>query len=162
MDINTFDIFILAMRVVLICLLYFFIFLVVRVITREFNMATRRARMGVREPSYAPPDMIAPSQLGPHLVITEIGNATTVRPGAIFELGPVVPIGRRPTNLIVLNDDFVSTEHALVALRDSQYWVSDAGSTNGTFLNGMPLNGPQPLKPGDVIGVGRVKLRLET
>jgi pSer/pThr/pTyr-binding forkhead associated (FHA) protein len=32
--------------------------------------------------------------------------------------------------------------------------IEDLGSTNGTYLNEQPLNGPQPLHPGDRIRIG--------
>ena len=32
--------------------------------------------------------------------------------------------------------------------------IEDLGSTNGTYLNEEPLNGPQPLHPGDRIRIG--------
>jgi pSer/pThr/pTyr-binding forkhead associated (FHA) protein len=32
--------------------------------------------------------------------------------------------------------------------------IEDLGSTNGTYLNGEPLRGPQPLHPGDRIKIG--------
>ena len=40
-------------------------------------------------------------------------------------------------------------------------WVSDAGSTNGTYVNGSKLSKPHRLKPGDVIRVGSTDLRYE-
>jgi pSer/pThr/pTyr-binding forkhead associated (FHA) protein len=40
-------------------------------------------------------------------------------------------------------------------------WVQDVGSTNGTFVNGMKLDGPRKLTPGDVIRVGETDLRFE-
>src|SRR4051794_34488384 len=119
---DVFDIFILVMRIVFIFLLYFFLYLVVRVIARELNTANRNRRANVAPP---PAPAVYPDEgmtgviqspnasrsrndgLG-RLVVTETGNATTVRPGAIFELGPVTPIGRKPSNAIRLDDDFVS------------------------------------------------------
>ncbi len=164
MDIGAFDIVILIFRLMIIFLLYFFIFLVVRVIVREFNFATRRARLVARELEVAPP--VEPlyqtaSGSGGRLVVTDAGNSTTVRPGMVFELNPVTPIGRKAENLIILNDDFVSSEHALIAKRDGQWWLSDIASTNGTYLNGERLSQPRVLRIGDVVGIGRVKLRLE-
>jgi pSer/pThr/pTyr-binding forkhead associated (FHA) protein len=60
-----------------------------------------------------------------------------------------------------LNDDFVSTEHALLAYRDGFWWLSDVASTNGTFVNNQRVTRPTALQWGDLIGIGRVKMRLE-
>lgn len=48
----------------------------------------------------------------------------------------------------------VSEEHAIVEFRDGWYRVSDAGSRNGTFVNGEPVTAPRPLRDGDVIQLG--------
>ena len=166
MTANTpFDIIILILRIALVFLLYFFIILVVRTISREFNVASRRSRVPVQAPVYEPEEyrQPVPSQTGlaGRLVVTEIGNATTVRPGVVFELGPITPMGRRASNAIILDDDFVSSEHALLAWREGRWWLSDAGSTNGTTLNNQPIQRPVAVNWGDLIGVGRVRLRLE-
>jgi pSer/pThr/pTyr-binding forkhead associated (FHA) protein len=39
--------------------------------------------------------------------------------------------------------------------------VEDLGSTNGTFVNGQRIAGPQPLQPGDVIAIGTSTWRFE-
>jgi pSer/pThr/pTyr-binding forkhead associated (FHA) protein len=38
--------------------------------------------------------------------------------------------------------------------------VDDLGSTNGTTVNGRRLQGREPLRPGDVIGIGRTRLEF--
>ena len=63
-------------------------------------------------------------------------------------------MGRDPSNEIAINDPQVSRLHARVFLRETVLVVEDMGSTNGTFVNGMRLTGPQTLTPGDVIGLG--------
>ena len=164
MDITAYDLFILILRAAFIFLLYFFLFLVVRVIAREINSANRRATLATRGvypyPVSSQNDYSNPATPG-RLVVTDAGNASTVRQGMVFLLKPVTPIGRRPDNLVVLNDDFVSNEHTLIAFREDQWWVSDIASKNGTYLNGEKLKQPLPLKIGDLIGIGNVKLRLE-
>ncbi len=167
-DNTAFDLFILVLRIAFIFLLYFFIYLVVRTITRELNSpAARRSRVAQPEASYPADEYAAAydsrSGSGPagRLVVTEIGNATTVQPGVVFELGTITPIGRRADNAIILDDDFVSSEHSLLAWRDGKWWLSDVASRNGTVLNGQVITRPMQLNWGDLLGVGRVRLRLE-
>jgi len=170
---EAFDVLILGLRVAFLFLIYFFLFLVVRVITRELNTAGRSSRTAPPPAAALYPDEgftnvgeAVPGRAGTRselgrLVVTEIGNATTVRPGQVYELGPVTPIGRKPTNVLRLDDDFVSGEHALLAWREGRWYLSDVASTNGTFLNGEQVVQPRPLGWGDLIGIGRVRLRLE-
>lgn len=94
------------------------------------------------------------------LVVTDSGGLpVAVETG--YPLLPVTTIGRAPTNTIQLPDTFASSHHALLALRNGQWWLEDRESRNGTLLNGQPLGGPTVVSGGDVIGVGRVALRVE-
>jgi pSer/pThr/pTyr-binding forkhead associated (FHA) protein len=162
-----FDLFILVLRIAFIFLLYFFIFLVVRTVTRELNRPSRRPNYiqeGYPPERFPANPVSSAAQSGGatgRLVVTEVGNATSVRPGEIFQLGPIMPVGRLPGNALILDDDYVSSEHALLAWREGHWWLSDVASTNGTFLNGQPVTRPVQVSWGDLIGVGGVRLRLE-
>jgi hypothetical protein len=81
--------------------------------------------------------------------------------GHVFPLRPVTTLGRGPTNTIVLPDEFASAEHAQIILRKGQWWLMDQQSRNGTTVNEVPVTGAVVLSSGDVIGIGRIKLRLE-
>ncbi|MFN2181963.1 MAG: FHA domain-containing protein, partial [Candidatus Promineifilaceae bacterium] len=64
-------------------------------------------------------------------------------------------------NTIVLEDAFVSAEHALLARRDAQWWLEDLNSRNGTLLNDLPLGESTVVSAGDVITIGSVQLKIE-
>jgi FHA domain-containing protein len=55
---------------------------------------------------------------------------------------------------IQLEDPFASARHARISRQGPVLVIEDLGSTNGTYLNGAPLRGPQPLHPGDRIRIG--------
>jgi pSer/pThr/pTyr-binding forkhead associated (FHA) protein len=55
---------------------------------------------------------------------------------------------------IQLEDPFASARHARISRQGHVLVIEDLGSTNGTYLNEEPLNGPQPLHPGDRIRIG--------
>jgi predicted component of type VI protein secretion system len=55
---------------------------------------------------------------------------------------------------IQLEDPFASSRHARISRQGRILVIEDLGSTNGTYLNGSPLSGPQPLHPGDRIRIG--------
>ncbi|MBK5962858.1 hypothetical protein CCR95_01810 [Thiocystis minor] len=57
-------------------------------------------------------------------------------------------------------DDEVSTQHARLSLQGRQTILEDLGSTNRTWLNGVPLSAPHPVRDGDVLRVGQTELRL--
>jgi pSer/pThr/pTyr-binding forkhead associated (FHA) protein len=86
-------------------------------------------------------------------------------PGAapLALIGLRTTVGRRASNTIVIDDDsFVSGTHAEIVFEGGRFQVTDLGSTNGTKLNGRPLQ-PQiaeTLNDGDEIMVGRTNLRF--
>lgn len=75
--------------------------------------------------------------------------------GKIYGLGKdEISIGRDPSNNIVINEAEVSRKHARLLIQDERYVMEDLGSTNGTFINGVRLEAPQQLQPGDVVLLG--------
>jgi hypothetical protein len=82
-------------------------------------------------------------------------------PDTAYPLLPVTTIGRHRGNTIVLNDGFVSGRHAVLAQRETGWWLEDLGSRNGTLLNTLLLTDGAVVSAGDVITVGGVQLRIE-
>jgi len=70
-------------------------------------------------------------------------------------------LGRSFRAAVPLEDEKASREHAKVINRDGQYFVSDLGSTNGTYLNDILLRDERPLHPGDIIRIGSSVFRFE-
>lgn len=71
---------------------------------------------------------------------------------------PVITIGRDPTSVIrfdMAGDREVSTRHAEICEESGSYTIADAGSTNGTWVNGTRLQGPRGLNAGDIVRLGR-------
>lgn len=88
-------------------------------------------------------------------------DSTTAWEGTIFPLLPVTRIGRAEHNTIVLEDAFVSAEHALLTRREGQWWLEDINSRNGTLLNDLAITEPIVVSAGDVITIGSVQLKIE-
>jgi len=101
---------------------------------------------------------VVPSQ--PRLVAT-----MGVYSGSIFPLAPNgsgVTVGRDPTNAIALgNDTTVSRRHASLRIEDGTCVVTDEGSSNGVYVNGVRISGSQPLRPGDEVQIGNTRFRFE-
>jgi pSer/pThr/pTyr-binding forkhead associated (FHA) protein len=84
---------------------------------------------------------------------------TGVVAGARWQLDePLITVGRGETCSIVLPDDSVSRIHAQIVRQQTGYYVSDLDSSNGTQLNGVPLEAPALLSPGDVLCLGAIEL----
>ena len=67
-------------------------------------------------------------------------------------------IGRDAACDLVLPDMTVSRTHAGLRLEASGWLLSDAGSTNGTRLNGWRVTGPVPVRAGDQVTFGAMTL----
>ncbi len=81
--------------------------------------------------------------------------------GEIHPLLRLTSLGRAPTNTIQIHEPFASSEHALIALRNGQWWLEDRRSRNGTMLNDVQIDHPVVITDGDVVGIGSVKYRVE-
>jgi FHA domain len=67
-------------------------------------------------------------------------------------------VGRRPYNDVVIDNLAVSGEHAAVVMQGDEVQIEDLNSTNGTYVNGKAIK-QQSLKNGDVIDIGKYKVR---
>ncbi|MCC7359232.1 MAG: FHA domain-containing protein [Anaerolineales bacterium] len=136
----------LGLRLALAALLYGFLGLLVWMLWQDVRAAAQRAAGKGR-------------RLG-RLLVLEAG-LPQLPTGMEFPLLPITSLGRAPTNTVTLPDDTASLEHALLHLRDGQWWLEDLASRNGTRLNDTVISDASPVMPGDVIGIGRVRLKLE-
>lgn len=69
-------------------------------------------------------------------------------------------LGRKPDNLIRLQDRTVSGHHARLRLHRDEVILQDLDSTNGTYVNRERIQ-EKALKDGDFILIGNWRLRLE-
>jgi len=70
--------------------------------------------------------------------------------------GSLVTAGNSDAVDIKLENRFISRRHFQVRFESDVFYISDLGSTNGTYLNGRKLNPneEQILRDGDVVGLG--------
>jgi len=70
-------------------------------------------------------------------------------------------VGRVEDNAFAITDPSVSSHHCEVLLRGTDVVVRDLNSTNGTYINGEKIT-EAPLKPGQILRLGQIELRLES
>ena len=76
-------------------------------------------------------------------------------------LGDRAVIGRKAgCDLVLLDDDEISSRHCELALVNGRVLIHDLGSRNGTAVNGVPITGRHRLEPGDIVRVGETDLRV--
>ncbi|MDP6821720.1 MAG: FHA domain-containing protein [Dehalococcoidia bacterium] len=75
--------------------------------------------------------------------------------------GPRHVIGRRAPADIVLDNEYVSGNHAEIVFDGESFTIRDLGSKNGTFVDGKPVgDGPVALRSGGRIDLGRAAVVL--
>ena len=72
--------------------------------------------------------------------------------------GARLMVGRDSSSDIKVDDTTASRRHAVLERLAAGWSVSDAGSTNGTLVNGEFIDQPRPLFSGDEILVGETRL----
>ena len=65
----------------------------------------------------------------------------------------VIAIGKRSENDIVLNDSYISGNHAVIGIRDGKWYVTDLNSRNSTYVNDRRIDSDAEyeLNIGDVV-----------
>jgi hypothetical protein len=84
-------------------------------------------------------------------------------PTGVLPLKPAegaIALGRGSENQIRLSDAKASRRHALIRFANGRWWIEDAGSTNGTRVNGTKIGGPTALNEGDVIEIGAERITV--
>jgi transcriptional regulator with GAF, ATPase, and Fis domain len=76
-----------------------------------------------------------------------------------FSEAAELSIGRDPANYLCLNAPIVSRWHCLLKEEASRFMLKDLGSSNGTFVNGVPVRERQ-LADGDRIAIGESEFLL--
>jgi hypothetical protein len=84
------------------------------------------------------------------------------KPGASF--ADMITVGRTANNDVVLNDVTVSRFHAFFRQRERSWIVCDAGSKNGTSVDGRPLEARKelPVVSGAAVRIGDIETRFYT
>ncbi len=146
----------LILKVAFLVVLYVFIWRIVRSASKDIRVAQESF---VLAPPQAASAGLAPREPGGLVVL----KSSTLPAGEKHRLDSApVTVGRGAQNDIELADDgFASAVHARFEPRRDGVWLEDAGSTNGTFVNGVRLSAPRRLTPGDVVRIGETDLRYD-
>jgi hypothetical protein len=149
-----------GLKFAFLAVLYLFLMWVAWSVLRDLRRSSSARAVGSEPPPlsdatgmYAAADGLAePAADGfePRLLVE---RATGHEPGDAYDLSEGATLGRGDVE-IKLDDPFASSRHARISPQGHVFVIEDLGSTNGTYLNDEPLNGPQPLHPGDRIRIG--------
>ena len=141
------EIILLILRIISALLLVIFLGALYRILWRDQRRAI--AEIDMKRQSYG--YLVMLREMDGHYHLT----------GEKYMLKPITSLGRSPTNTVPIADNFSSSEHALVTLKQGQWWLEDRNSRNGTLLNNVPVKQPVVIADGDIIGIGQIRLRMD-
>lgn len=123
---------------------------------REVRTSDRAARVVIAED----PAIVAGS-LAIEAIVDDHAEALLLErsDGSRVAVTDGLTLGRSRDNVVVLRDGRASRHHARIAAADGQWFVEDAGSSNGTFIDGKQVE-RAPLKPGATLTIGDTSLRV--
>lgn len=139
-----FGIFSKIISAIFVLLVYYFIFIIVKMIYSDINVMKRK-KAGL--PEYEA--YIKPINR-PHDINFELEER--------YPLYGDDKIGRGRDCEIYIKDNFMSHRHSRIFKEDGGFFLEDLGSTNGTFLNGNEVTeDAMELLDGDKISIGQIE-----
>lgn len=73
-----------------------------------------------------------------------------------------VTLGRGPECDLTIDDEYISTRHAVFRQHEGLWYAEDLGSTNGTFVDRARIHGPTEVRIGSLVRLGKTTLELRT
>ena len=154
---TTYETVLLILKIAFIVLLYLFIWRIVRTAGRDMHLPQESF---ILRPAVAGGAALPQSANSGRLVVVQ---SKVLNVGDEFDLDSrPLTVGRGAQNDVSIDgDEFASARHVRVEPRRDGVWVSDVGSTNGTYVNGVRIDRPRKLARDDVVRVGETELRFE-
>ncbi len=149
---TTYQTVLLVLKIAFLVLLYLFIWRIVRTAGSDVHLPQESF---ILRPAFAG-GAVAPGRL-------VVVHSEILATGDEFTLDSTpLTVGRGGQNDVSIEgDEFASAHHLRVEPRRDGVWVSDVGSTNGTFVNGVRIDAPRKLETGDVVRIGETELRFD-
>jgi pSer/pThr/pTyr-binding forkhead associated (FHA) protein len=153
---TTYETVLLVLKIAFLVLLYLFIWRIVRTAGRDLRLPQESFILRPALAGGAIGQAINPGRL-------VVVQSQVLKVGEEFGLdASPLTVGRGTQNDVSIDgDEFASARHVRVEPRRDGVWVSDVGSTNGTYVNGVRIDKPRKLAQGDVVRVGETELRFE-
>lgn len=134
-----FNILSLIFRYLFILIIYLFIFGIIRLIYLDIKSMSK----GVDH--------------DPYLKLINRKDQLPFKIKEVYTLKDTVTIGRKKDNDIIINDSYISQNHLKITLDETDFFIGDTDSANGTYVNGNRIIDSVKLQNGDRIKFGQVE-----
>ena len=94
------------------------------------------------------------------IMLTDIMNPSRYYQKEIID---IVVIGRsaKKADICITDDSYVSGKHCMIQKRGNRFYLSDLGSSNGTFLNDVSVTTEMEVYSGCILRIGNFQFKLE-
>lgn len=138
MDLSKFSLVSKIFTIAIMVIIYVIIFFIIKIMYKDIKGSGRKNR---RRKKFG-------------LEVLQIKGNEVFKIGSVIPIGGVITIGRKPDNMLILSDAYVSGNHAKILLKNNDCIIEDLNSTNGTFVNEEKIEGRVYLSAGDEIKIG--------
>ncbi|ERI94350.1 FHA domain protein [Clostridiales bacterium oral taxon 876 str. F0540] len=136
----------MILKFAILAIVYLIIFFALRIMYKDIKSGGRK-RVSSKKSTFG-------------LEVVEAGENRNLKNGGIIPVQGELTIGRRNNNHLILEDQFVSGNHARIYVKNTDYMIEDLGSTNGTKINDERLEDRAILRVGDEIQIGSTLFRV--
>lgn len=135
----------LVLKVLIIVIIYIIIFWALRIMYKDIKGGNKKR--------------VVSRRLG--LEVIKVGdNKSNLKVGSVIPIHTKLTIGRKEDNLLALHDQYVSGYHAMIFVKNNDYFIKDLNSTNKTLVNGKELVKVLNLKLEDEIVIGEYAFKV--
>ncbi|MCI5727868.1 MAG: FHA domain-containing protein [Clostridium sp.] len=136
--------------IIFIIILYVIIYYALRIMYKDVKNGDGKRRRT--------PNQVKKKTIGIEVVYVSIPG--DLKKGSVIPVRNDITIGRKEDNSVVLNDQHVSGNHAILSIRNEALVLEDLNSTNGTLVNGKKISGRVRLNINDEIRIGTTKFKV--
>ena len=136
--------------IIFIIILYVIIYYALRIMYKDVKNGDGKRRRT--------PNQVKKKTIGIEVVFVSIPG--DLKKGSVIPVRNDITIGRKEDNSVVLNDQHVSGNHAILSIRNEAFVLEDLNSTNGTLVNGKKISGRVRLNINDEIRIGTTKFKV--
>lgn len=132
--------------VAFIIVLYFIIYYALKIMYKDVKGGGRRKQSSTKK-NYG-------------IEVLSVGENSNLEEGSILLLNGIITIGRKEGNTIRLTDQYASSDHAKIVVKNNEILIEDLNSTNGVFINEEKLNGYAKIRANDKIRIGSATFKV--
>ena len=134
----------LIMKLAIIGVVYIIIFVALRIMYKDIKSGGKKK---VKKDPFG-------------LEVIKPGRNSNLKMGGVIPIQNSITLGRKDDNTVILNDEYVSSYHARIYIKNTDYFLEDRNSTNGIKLNSNKLIGKSIIKRGDMIQIGTSEFKV--